>query len=64
MYVRPTFQVSLSGVFRLGSGAILGIVFANLGCVAGDSVEDVDKEEEEDDEEAHPTSNLIHRDQE
>ena len=32
--------------------------------VGGDSVEDVDEEKEEDDEEAHSTSNLLHRDQE
>ena len=37
---------------------------ANLGCVGGNGVEDVDQEEEEDDEEAHSTSNLVHRDQE
>ena len=64
MYVRPTFQVSLSGVYGLGSGATLGIVFANLGCVGGNSVEDVDKEEEEDDKEAHSAADLLRRDQE
>ena len=32
--------------------------------MGGNGVEDVDKEEEEDDEEAHSTSNLVHRDQE
>ena len=39
-------------------------VFANLGGVGGDSVEDVDEEEEEDDKEAHSAADLLHRDQE
>ena len=39
-------------------------VFANLGGVGGDSVEDVDEEEEEDDKEAHSAADLLRRDQE
>ena len=49
---------------RLKKSQTNGILFANLGCVGGNCVEDVDEEEEEDDEEAHSTSNLLHWDQE
>ena len=49
---------------RLKKSQTNGILFANLGCVGGNGVEDVDEEEEEDDEEAHSTSNLLHWDQE
>ena len=61
------FQLSRNDAYyQSDQNAPIGkeILFANLGCVGGDSVEDVDEEEEEDDKEAHPTSNLVHWDQE
>ena len=69
---RPSYSCRISGCFQFledvnWKGLLQTTpkkVFANLGGVGGDSVEDVDEEEEEDDKEAHSAADFLHWDQE